>query len=79
MMAIYLKNGDDKMFQLVMRIKDNDAYPIVIFPHQKRDLKNNEILLFETNNSKEFEHRVKDITRSLVRLHGDVTAHIQAK
>ena len=64
------------MFQLIFRIKEGDVYPIVVFPHQKRGLKQDEILIFETSNSQEFEEKFKNICATCIRLHGDVTKHI---
>jgi tyrosine-protein phosphatase YwqE len=64
------------MIQLIFRIKDNDVYPIVIYPHQNRDLKKNEKLIFETENIQEFEQMLKDISKNCIRLHGEVSHYI---
>jgi hypothetical protein len=64
------------MFQLIFKIKENDAYPIVIYPHQPRALKENEVLIFEVADAQEFEKVFKNICRDFVRLHGGIIEYI---
>lgn len=64
------------MFQLIFRVTKKDVYPIVVYPHQTRGLKKNEILIFETESAQDFEKKFKNICKACVQLHGEITDYL---
>ena len=60
------------MFRLVLRLNEEDAYYIVLMPHQERALKKNEYLIFSVGSKKDFEAKLKDFIKNLIRIDGEV-------